>query len=227
MKKNQIEVEIKSLIGNIEAMESLISRMREKYSKFTLKKRSKQLNHYFIKGNLKKLANNLSRYLSDEQNNLLENIVIHGKNHSVRTRKADNNVLVVIKATLDETSSSNGIARSEFEAKMDSLSLEELDELILSSDFEYQAKWSRERQEYQYKDYSVSIDKNAGYGYLAEFERIISPDDDFNIVKGEIRRELSELQIEELSQERLERMFEHYNENWSDYYGTDKTFTIF
>ena len=39
-------------------------------------------------------------------------------------------------------------------------------------DFTYQSKWSRERTEYQFSGVNVTIDRNAGYGYLAEFESI-------------------------------------------------------
>ena len=106
------------------------------------------------------------------------------------------------------------------------LSLKELDEILLLSDFAYQAKWSRERHEYAYKEYNVAIDKNAGYGYLAEFERILGDKDDFEAVKRQIRGEMELLGIAELQQDRLARMFEYYNINWPKYYGTDKTFTI-
>jgi hypothetical protein len=37
---------------------------------------------------------------------------------------------------------------------------------------------------------------------------------------------MAELGLDELPQERLARMFEFYNQNWSEYYGTDKTFNI-
>jgi hypothetical protein len=37
---------------------------------------------------------------------------------------------------------------------------------------------------------------------------------------------MQELGVDELAQDRLARMFAHYNQNWPDYYGTDKTFTI-
>jgi adenylate cyclase class IV len=226
MIKNQIELEIKSLLGEKEAMESLISRMREIYPKMKLKRKNKQLNHYFTKGNLEKLQTKISSYLSLDQKVLLRDIVATGKSHSVRTRKADDDVLLVVKATLDESTSSNGITRTEFEVHLPTLTLDALDSLLLDSDFEYQAKWSRERQEYLYKQYSVSIDKNAGYGYLAEFERILNPTEDFVAIKNEIRREFEMLGIQELPQDRLERMFDFYNKNWRAFYGTEKTFIV-
>jgi hypothetical protein len=37
---------------------------------------------------------------------------------------------------------------------------------------------------------------------------------------------MAELGVEELLQDRLERMFAHYNEHWQEYYGTDRTFII-
>ena len=226
MKKNQVELEIKSLLGEKEAMESLISRMRSLYPDLKLKRKNKQLNHYFTEGNLTKLQTKIAPYLSNLQKEQLEEIIENGKTHSVRTRKADDEILLVIKATLDESTSSNGITRTEFEVSLPTLTIDSLDSLLLDADFIYQAKWSRERQEYLYKNYTVSIDKNAGYGYLAEFERILDHDEDFESIKNEIRAEFKNLGISELPQERLERMFDFYNKNWSQYYGTDKTFTI-
>jgi benzoyl-CoA reductase/2-hydroxyglutaryl-CoA dehydratase subunit BcrC/BadD/HgdB len=41
-----------------------------------------------------------------------------------------------------------------------------------------------------------------------------------------IRKLLSELELEELSQNRLEKMFKYYNKNWENYYGTDKYFIM-
>jgi hypothetical protein len=37
---------------------------------------------------------------------------------------------------------------------------------------------------------------------------------------------MKECGVEELPQERLERMFAFYNTHWPDYYGTEKIFTI-
>ena len=37
---------------------------------------------------------------------------------------------------------------------------------------------------------------------------------------------MKDFEVEELSQDRLERMFSFYNNNWSDYYGTEKIFNI-
>jgi hypothetical protein len=37
---------------------------------------------------------------------------------------------------------------------------------------------------------------------------------------------MAKLGVEELPQDRLERMFAHYNAHWPEYYGTEKVFVI-
>jgi len=37
---------------------------------------------------------------------------------------------------------------------------------------------------------------------------------------------MTKLDVEELPQDRLERMFAYYNKNWPEYYGTEKIFVI-
>jgi predicted adenylyl cyclase CyaB len=143
----------------------------------------------------------------------------------VRTRDKDGEVLLVVKASVDDTSSSNGIARLEFEEPVN-LSLEELDELVQKSGYRYQAKWSREREEYRIKGTNITLDRNAGYGWLAEFERIVEEKAAIKKARKEIDSLMKKLGVEELPQDRLARMFDFYNKNWPAYYGTDKIFTI-
>ena len=97
----------------------------------------------------------------------------------------------------------------------------------MEAGFSYQAKWSREREEFSFgEDVAVTIDRNAGYGYLAELEKEVDSEDDVPAAEKLLRKLLDELELEELSQDRLERMFSHYNENWEDYYGTEETFEV-
>ena len=72
----------------------------------------------------------------------------------------------------------------------------------------------------------MCLDRNAGYGYVAEFEKMVDEEADVMKARDGVRALMAELGAEELSQDRLERMFAHYNANWQDYYGTDKIFTI-
>lgn len=222
-----IEVEVKSLLGKQAAADAFI----ESIDQFNpeLIEISNQLNHYFIGDDIDAVARATKALFSDAQQQELTQIVNQGQNHSVRTRQLNDLVLLVIKASIDETTSSNGITRLEFEHQVQ-LSLNELDQKILAAGYEYQAKWSRHRQlwevVFQGTKVFISLDKNAGYGYLAEFEIGVDHQAQVADARAKIDALMRKLDVQELSQDRLARMFAHYNQHWSEYYGTDKTFVI-
>lgn len=223
---HQYEIEIKSLLGPKENADELREKLHAKYPDLKQSDDEQQLNHYFnTDGDFAQLQDILREYFTDEQNQRLEHIIKDGEKFSIRTRDANGTVLFVIKAAVDDTTSENGITRIEFEEAVP-ISLDELDAKIEEAGFTYQAKWSRERESYTADGMNVTIDKNAGYGYLAEFERVVDDSHDAETVRQEIRSAMDALDVVELAQDRLERMFEYYNNNWRDYYGTDKTFTI-
>lgn len=223
---NTYEIEIKVLLGSEEKAKSLIEKMHQEDWNISIKDTSNQLNHYFLRNwDFQKLYEKISNYIEPSKINELHKILFLWNNHSIRTREANWKVIFVVKAVADDTNAENWIARLEFEAPV-KLSLQDLDSLILESWFEYQSKWSRNRVEYNYKDFVVCIDKNAWYGYLAEFEKVINDVDNIQKEKDRIIEELSFLGLEELQQDRLDRMFKFYNQNWPSYYGTNKTFNI-
>lgn len=221
------EIEIKSLLGSYESAENLIEKMKEMYVNIQELKGSSQLNHYFVGGDKEKLEYAITALLkNNEEKDRLKKTLRDATALSIRTRKADNDVLFVLKASIDDTTSENGTARVEFEVKVEK-TLDELDEILLECGCEVQAKWSRERKEYDLGEGTlVCIDRNAGYGYIAEFERVVEDATEADAIKQELRTLMENLGVEELSQERLERMFAYYNQHWRDYYGTDKTFII-
>ena len=220
------EIEIKSLIGSRKKADDLVSKMKLADPNFVSVGSHKQLNHYFERGDLNKLYETLSAYIDQDSRRQLQELTGKAKDYSIRTRWADGKIIFVMKASVDDTTSSNGTARREFESVIRELTLEQLDQLILEAGFKYQAKWSRERQDYKFKNLNVSVDKNAGYGYLAEFESVIEDASKAESVKSEIRQIMAELGATELNQNRLARMFDYYNKNWQDYYGTEKVFNI-
>ena len=222
---NTFEIEIKSLLGEAAKAEELKQKMCELDPNCQLAGQNKQLNHYFEGGDMEELVKKASLHLNDAQLQKLSHIVSVGNSFSVRTRQKDDQVLLVVKASVDEGTSANTVSRLEFEEAV-GISLAELDQLLVDSGFKYQAKWSREREEYNYKGMNVCIDKNAGYGYLAEFEKILADESEVSSARSEIAAVMQELGVEELPQDRLERMFAHYNQNWPDYYGTNKVFVI-
>lgn len=222
---SQFEIEVKSLLGEKSVADALKEKMQAADAEFTFLRQNKQLNHYFVGGDIEKMYEEVKGLFGEAQQQKLRYAIENGEGFSVRTRQKDEEVLLVVKASLDGGTSENTVKRIEFEEPV-TLSLEQLDQKVLAADFVYQAKWSREREEYSYGGATVCFDKNAGYGYLVEFEKVITDEAAVDAARDEIDTLMAELGVEELSQERLARMFEYYNENWADYYGTEKTFTL-
>jgi adenylate cyclase class IV len=236
----QVEVEIKVLLGQKINADNLVTKI--KVLGFVEESQNNQLNHYFL-GETKDFANlrnGLKTGMTPLGHNWLENffvkpssitnlgdILASGGSFSLRTRQLDGKILLVVKASIDSTTSENGTARMEFEEGVN-LSLDELDSFLIGFGFGIQAKWSRQRQEFVMagSDTKICLDKNAGYGYLAEFEQIVPPTIDILEVKKELRDLIKSLDLEELDQTKLAKMFDYYNQNWQDYYGTEKVFEI-
>jgi predicted adenylyl cyclase CyaB len=219
------EVEIKSLLGSSERADDVRHAMKQLDPSCTLTSKNKQLNHYFEGGTLKKLAKVIAPHIPAKTQVQLDDLSRRAKNFSVRTREKNGEVLMVVKASVGDDTSENGVSRMEFEKKV-GLTLDELDQIVLSAKFKYQAKWSREREEYVCNGINVTLDKNAGYGWLAEFERVIHDESKVASAREEIRALMAKLGVVELPQERLERMFSFYNDHWPEYYGTDKIFVV-
>ncbi len=221
---SQIEIEIKSLLGEKGNAEKLISDLLGKGFDLANVKKSSQLNHYFTYKDLTKFKEVFGGLVENKES--FNNILEKGRDFSIRTRETNGTkVILVIKASLGEDSSQNGVSRLEFEEVLP-MSLKDLDDKLLDCGLEYQAKWSRAREEYKKDNITVCLDKNAGYGYLAEFETVTENEGDVENVKKELVSFMNELGVAELKQDRLERMFDFYNKNWPDYYGTDNIFSI-
>ncbi len=226
MASQDYEIEIKTLLGTEEMAQklreglALIDPGSTRLSTYT------QLNHYFKDGDPKKLAKHLAARLSADDTERMQRISNEGENVSVRTREMNGEAFIVMKASIGDDSSANGVMRMELEAIVSNFSLDELDAEVLASGYSYQAKWSRTREEYKVNDVAVSLDKNAGYGYLAEFEKVITDVSEAENVRKELDSLMTALGVVELHQARLERMFAYYNEHWQEYYGTENIFTL-
>lgn len=268
------EIELKSLLGSKEKADELKRRLRKLFPQLVALPHHKQLNHYFkltshafsekrviattanvahtndekkeFGAVLKAITPLLSEAKQVELSRILQNVE---GDVSIRTREADGKVLFILKASIGDDTSANGVSRIEFECVIAPIedgrdcgatnaahankeaaqrprTLEGLDKILLDAGLSYQAKWSREREEYHDKHIHVTIDKNAGYGYLAEFEQILEDKEKSVEAKKELLELMDKLGVAELPQDRLERMFSHYNKHWEEYYGTDKVFVI-
>lgn len=218
------EIEIKSLLGDKTAADAFRQQLMSMQPDLT--ETSSQLNHYFTGGSLDQLYDEVAEILPETDRQRLDDLRTQAASYSVRTRQLNDTVLLIVKAAIDDTTSANGIARMEFEAVTPGLSLESLDQKVLNAGFEYEAKWSRDREQYQLEDVTICLDKNAGYGYLVEFELMINDPNQTSNARARIDQLMTRLNAKELSQERLARMFDYYNHHWQEYYGTEKTFTV-
>ena len=220
------EIEIKSLLGGKAQADALVARLKEHDPSCVRASVSSQLNHYFEGGDPAKVYERLSPKLSEEARAKMERIVKEGKKISVRTRGTGGEALIVMKASINADSSANGVMRLEVEESVPGYTLDQLDAEVLAAGYAYQAKWSRAREEYRTGDITVCLDKNAGYGYVAEFEKVIEGAAGADAAKAEVAALMDAVGAKELPQDRLERMFSFYNEHWADYYGTDKIFIV-
>jgi adenylate cyclase class IV len=221
----QYEIEIKSLLGDKAKADQLLTRMREADPTTHLVSENTQLNHYFVGDTAAGLFERTKEFFNTAEREKFSAILEKGRDISVRTRLKDDVAYLVLKASIDGGTSSNTVSRLEFEEAVP-ISLAELDHKVLDAGFAYQAKWSREREEYACKGITVCIDKNAGYGYVAEFEKVVHAEDEVAHARKDIETIMTKLGVTELSQERLARMFDFYNTHWPEYYGTDNVFTI-
>ena len=243
------EIEIKSLLGSKERADELKRLLVQLFPALKVLPPHKQRNHYFnAPSDLRQFAGAVQHLLSPEKQEELSHILRKVKeNVSIRTRDADGKVFVILKASIGDDSSANGVSRIEFECVIAPTedgrdcgtanaahankirrpqTLEELDKLLLDAGLTYQAKWSREREHYDLGSIHITVDRNAGYGYLAEFEKMIDDGREAEYAKQELKALMATLGCQELAQDRLERMFKYYNEHWEEYYGTDRVFVV-
>lgn len=225
--EQQYEVEVKSLLGDATDVATFITKLRQRDPQLALKAESDQLNHYFDdSGDSEALYERVKDLLIEESDRSGMRAILDGfSSYSIRTRLENKKVYFVIKAAREGEDKDHALARIEG-SYLSMAPIEELDAAILASGYGYLSKWSRSRKEYSYRGYNVCLDKNAGYGYILEIEKVVTTEADATTTKSEILAELEDLGLEELPQDRLGRMFAHYNKHWSDYYQTDKTFTV-
>lgn len=236
----QNELEIKCQIkegSDIDTLKSILHSIGfEKVSE------EKQLNHYFSNPHIEMAKNyiildRILKSISVSLDKLNKNLFPHLKNSclSIRTRYTEGkNPLLCIKS--NNSDATNGDDRFESEFKLDMIYRAELsskntrlDNLLDMSGFKIQSKWSREREVWKStdKNLTVCIDKNAGYGYVVELEKILEISTEDNAPELESLKSLADsLNLVELDKDKLKKMFEFYSKNWADYYQTDKTFTV-
>ena len=223
------EIEIKCLLLDKDALNKTKNALALIFPAMSLFSEESQINHYFgIDGSLKTLLSSLTSYLSAEQISELGQIVdSQPTDYSLRTRCINEKIVkLVIKIAGNGETSANGVLRREFEVTLN-ISIDELDKIIINCGFGYLSKWSRQRQEYNLDAQTkVCFDRNAGYGWIVEIEKMADSEAQARQARTEVEAIVKQASLQELDPQRLERMFAFYNQNWKDYYGTDKVFII-
>lgn len=223
----QYEVEVKTLLGDQAAADAFIGKLQAADPELSQIGESSQLNHYFDEsGDPAALLEAVKPTLKLADFESFKQILDQSKTFALRTRQDSAGVKLVIKAAKDGEDVQHAVERLEGEYLTDQAAIDEMDAKIQAAGYGFLSKWSRDRKEFKFKDNTVTLDRNAGYGYVAEFERIVTEESATAAAKQSILDELAALGLEELSQERIGRMFTHYNEHWPEYYRTNKTFIV-
>jgi len=221
----QYEIEIKCLLPDKSALEALLKKIELKDPTMKLVSVQRQRNHYFHGGSLEKLIEHAVSHLSAEQLENLKDINATATHINVRSRQKNDEVLLIVKGSLDDVSAAHSHHRMEFEGVVP-LDIDQLDDLILESGWLLEAKWQANREIYSALGLTVDTIVTPGYGYMVEFERVVTDDSSREEAHQQILDVMESLGVEELPNDRLERMFAYYNEHWQEYYDTDKTFVV-
>lgn len=219
------EVEAKALLGSAENTERVYAQLCARDPALRLLGESTQVNHYFIGRSPRAFAEALAPALVPEVRERLREIAEGATDASLRTRADETGASVVAKIAVGDGDSVHGVSRIEFHEPA-LLPIEELDRLLLAAGFSYQSKWSRKRKEYAYAGMTVCLDFTPGYGFVAEFERVVDDASAVPEARASVLGALADLGLAEVSQELLAKMFAHYNAHWEEYYGTERTFSV-
>lgn len=161
--------------------------------------------------------NNAEKVKEEEQDNFY--YVARG-NLDLRIRRTEDKSLLILKKGWmhDED-------REELEVECDRDDFDKLDEILTSLGYEYDTKWYRKRVEYKYKDFSITIDFNAGYGYVTEIELVVDEGKEKESLE-KILKFAKELGIEPTPKETFDKMYEYYKKQWQKYYDTKEVFDL-
>lgn len=217
------EVEVKALVSDVNELRNKVEKI---YPNYVNKIYSKQLNHYFSYTDKARLNLLYDIETSDnwKQFIILPNDIYSASKLAIRTRwDSEKGTLFIIKYSVNDDNAQNGVVRRELELTV-TVDIDTLDEWILNNGLTYESKWSRERVEFQYSDFSICTDLNSAYGGLCEVETIIR-DQKVEAVDAVmlVQEVLSELQLEELDSQLLDKMYRFTCLYWNDFYGTTKT----
>ena len=104
-------------------------------------------------------------------------------------------------------------AREEIEIKFPKEDFEKLERLFLSVGLNVQIKWFRNRHEFEWNGFAVSIDFTRGYGYIIELEKMWNEEEKDEVIEL-IKEKFKELNIPVTTKEEFDDKYKYYKENW-------------
>lgn len=113
--------------------------------------------------------------------------------------------------------------RDEIEVKVDRKDFLALDDILRSLGYEYDTKWYRKRREYKLDNLNITIDFNAGYGWLTEIEKVVRVGGEEK-AKKEILELAKNIGIKPVKKEFIDKMYHYYKKHWPYYIRTKKVF---
>lgn len=236
MSDTNYEIELKVLLWNSFPPNTFIKALSKDFKSVVERGEETQRNHYFEIPHRSQIIPAFEERLPiDHEDKILIADFRNGKDIVIRTREITKwdtkEVILVMKSTIDQGTSQNGTTRKELEIKIP-MTIEDLDTaLIAYAEIKPQAKWSRTRTTFEVVDkdgfyFTVCLDKNAGYGYIAEFEVVVQNPTVLESTKKKLEDCITHMWLKELPADQLHRMFEFYNKNWETFYQTNNYFFI-
>jgi adenylate cyclase class IV len=216
------EVEVKALVNDVNELRNKVEKI---YPNYVNKIYSKQFNHYFSYTDKARLNLLYDIETSDnwKQFVILPDDIYSANNLAIRTRwDSEKGTLFIIKYAINDDDAQNGVVRRELELSV-AVDIDTLDEWILNNGLTYESKWSRERVEFQYDNFSICTDLNSAYGGLCEVETIIADKSELTAAHFYVEDILEQLGLQELDPQILDKMYRFTCLYWNDFYGTTKT----
>lgn len=173
-----------------------------------------------------KSKNKLEKYLKKEKAQLVKNETQDNwyykaqKQLDLRIRRTDNKAFLILK-----NGWMHNVNRDEIEVKTARANFNNLDKILTSLGYKYDTKWYRKRSQYKLGNLNITIDFNAGYGWVTEIERITKKGGEKK-AEEEILKFAKKIGIKPASQKLFDKMYKFYKKNWRHYYKTKTTFDI-
>ena len=161
----QYEIELKVLLGSTTDRERFMTNARAKFPEMKQTLDESQLNHYFTGEVSTKIADAFEGKISTERLTELRALIEKGSDFSIRSRFiAPDRTILVFKVSMGHGSAVHGAIREEWEEELPSMSIDELDAILLATGLIYLSKWSRKRQTFETgTGIFLCIEQNAGY----------------------------------------------------------------